>query len=155
MEKQAPEASPAPEAPEASEAPAKASLFVRVVKANDLQKMDWTGASDPYITMTVNGQNKKKTTIMDKCLDPVWEQDFLWADVTCDSNELLTLIIKDDDQGRMNEYMGQVEIPLKEIKGAKKMTMKVFPILDKKGKPVIGKSGKDATLTLDLEWILQ
>ncbi len=131
--------------------PTTASLFVRVVQANDLQKMDWTGSSDPYVSVTMSGEGKEKTRVMDKCLDPVWNEDFLYQ-VDPDSTKILQLVIKDDDQGRVNEYMGQVEVPLQEIKAAKTMSKKVFPILDKKSNQVKGKSGKLATLTLDLEW---
>ena len=132
-------------------APAKASLFVRIIQANDLQKMDWTGSSDPYVSITMGGEGKEKTRVMDKCLDPVWNEDFLYQ-VEPDSSKMLQLVIKDDDQGRVNEYMGEVEIPLAEIRAAKIMSNKVFPILDKKKQQVKGKSGKLATLTLDLEW---
>jgi hypothetical protein len=34
----------------------KGSLFVRVIKGNDLQKMDFSGSSDPYVSLTLNGQ---------------------------------------------------------------------------------------------------
>ena len=54
------------------------TLFVRVVQANDLPKMDWTGASDPYVTITLSGEGKDKTRVIDACLDPVFGEDFLW-----------------------------------------------------------------------------
>ena len=34
----------------------KGSLFVRVIKGNNLQKMDFSGSSDPYVSLTLNGQ---------------------------------------------------------------------------------------------------
>jgi len=48
------------------------SLFVRVVQANDLQKMDWTGSSDPYVSLAVDGKGKDKTRYLEKNLDPEW-----------------------------------------------------------------------------------
>ena len=70
-----------------------------------------------------------------------------------DSNKVLQLTLKDEDKGpKPNEFMGIVEIPISEIKAAKTITKKAFPIMDKQGKQVTGKSKKLATLTLDIEW---
>jgi hypothetical protein len=41
---------------ESNAAVPQGSLFVRVIKAADLQKMDFTGLSDPYVSVTLNGQ---------------------------------------------------------------------------------------------------
>jgi Ca2+-dependent lipid-binding protein len=42
------------------------------VQANDLQKMDWTGSSDPYVSLAVDGKGKDKTRYLEKNLDPEW-----------------------------------------------------------------------------------
>lgn len=136
---------------EVSAGPPQASLFVKVIKANDLQKMDWTGAADPYVTITLSGEGKDKTRVMDKNLDPVFEEDFHWQ-MDKDSTKVLQLTIKDDNKVGTNTFMGIVEIPAQDVRTAKSISNKAYPVVDKKQQPVKGKSGKMATLTLNLDW---
>lgn len=133
-------------------APPMNTLFVRVIQANDLPKCDWTGSSDPYVSITMSGEGKDKTRVVDANLDPVFGEDFLWQ-VEGDSAKVLQLTIKDEDKGpKPNEFMGIVEIPVSEIKAAGTITKRAYPVMDQKGKQVTGKSKKLATLTLDIEW---
>ena len=141
----------APEKPVTAAAPPMASIFLRVIRANDLQKMDWTGAADPYVKITLGEEGKQKTRVIEKSLNPIWNEDFLYS-VDPESTAELRLVVKDEDKGRRHEYMGEVIIPVLDILAARKMTRKSFPVLDKKGQQVVGKSGLGATLTIDAEW---
>ena len=141
----------APAKPVAAAAPEMASILLRVIRANDLQKMDWTGAADPYVKITLGEEGKQKTRVIEKSLNPTWNEDFLYS-VDPESTAEFRLVVKDEDKGRIDEYMGEVIIPVLDIFAAKKMTRKSFPLLDKKGQQVVGKSGLGATLTIDAEW---
>ena len=137
-----------------SSAPAaapKASLFLRVIQGNNFKAMDWGGNTDGYVSITMDGKatGKDKTRAVTS-LDPVWNEDFFFSPEP-DSNGVLCLKVKDEDVG-INETMGQVDLKLADIRAAKEITKKAYEILDKKGKPVKGKNGKMATLTLDLKW---
>ncbi|KAM7263420.1 hypothetical protein ACFE04_001103 [Oxalis oulophora] len=53
-------------------------LHVKVVRAVKLLKMDFMGASDPYVKLSLSGERlpAKKTTIKMKNLNPVWNEEF-------------------------------------------------------------------------------
>ena len=52
-----------------------------------------------------------------------------------------------------NTYMGQVVIPIKDIRVAKNISNQVCQVVDKKGTQLQGKDGKPSTLTLTMEWM--
>ncbi len=131
--------------------PPKASLFLRVIKANDLPKMDFvTGKADPYVSVKLNGEGKEKTRTIEANLDPQWDEDFLYQ-MEQNSTQTLELTIKDYNMS-VNAYMGEVKVPIKGIRDAKNIKAKVYPIVDKKGAQLMGKSGKPSTLTCTMEW---
>lgn len=53
-----------------------ANLNVLVLEARDLKPMDFNGKSDPYCVLTINGQQRQKTTFKPNTLDPVWNEEF-------------------------------------------------------------------------------
>ena len=132
--------------------PASASLFLRVIQGNDFKAMDWGGNTDGYVSITMDGMatGKDKTRAVTS-LDPVWNEDFFFSPLP-DSQGALVLKVKDEDMGTSNETMGEVTIKLADVRAAKTITKKAYEIIDKKGIPVKGKSGKNSTLTLDLKW---
>lgn len=133
-----------------------ASLVVRVVQANDLPKMDWTGASDPYVSITLDGKGKDKTRVIEKMLDPEWNEDFHF-DVRFEEGvclQKLMLVVKDYDKMGKNETIGCVSIAVSDIVAGSAARC-CYEILDRSGSQVVGKSGKGATLTLDLSVTIQ
>lgn len=55
---------------------------IDIFKAENLPPMDLTGSSDPYVILTLEPKPKKKiskmkTTVKDKCLNPVWNESFV------------------------------------------------------------------------------
>jgi len=53
-----------------------ANLNVLILEARDLKPMDFNGKSDPYCVLTLNGQQKQKTTFKPDTLDPIWNEEF-------------------------------------------------------------------------------
>lgn len=53
-------------------------LHVKVVRATKLLKMDLLGLSDPYVKLSLSGDEHptKKTTIKKKTLNPEWNEEF-------------------------------------------------------------------------------
>ena len=131
----------------------KATIFLRVIKAEHLPKMDFmTGKADPYVTVTINGVGNDKTRVIDANLDPEWNEDITPLQPEQDSTKSLELTIKDYNISG-NTYMGQVVIPIKDIRVAKNISNQVCQVVDKKGTQLQGKDGKPSTLTRTMEWM--
>ena len=56
----------------------EAVLVVKVIKARKLLAKDSNGSSDPYAILRLNGI-KHKTTIVKKCLKPLWDETFTFT----------------------------------------------------------------------------
>jgi hypothetical protein len=131
--------------------PPKATIFLKVVNGKDMPKMDFlTGKADPYVSVTIGGEGKDKTRHIEAELDPVWNEDLTFQ-IDADSTKSMELAVKDYNLTK-NTDIGEVIIPIKEIREGKSFKNKVFPVVDKKGTQLKGKSGKPTTITLNLEW---
>lgn len=53
-------------------------LHVNIIRAQNLLKKDLLGTSDPYVKLSLTGENlpAKKTTIKKRNLNPVWNEHF-------------------------------------------------------------------------------
>lgn len=53
-------------------------LHVKVVRATKLLKKDLLGLSDPYVKLSLSGDNlpARKTTVKKKTLNPEWNEEF-------------------------------------------------------------------------------
>jgi len=95
------------------------TLHTVVKSASGLQAMDSNGLSDPYIRLepmkdgaTVRTQNKYKTTIKKKTLNPVWHQEF---NIALEDADQLSLVCKDWDRFGANTLCGSAVIDLTEL----------------------------------------
>lgn len=72
---------------------------MKVVRAMKLLKMDFLGASDPYVKLSLTGERLpvKKTTIKRKNLNPEWNENFKFA-VKDPSSQILKLLVYDWDK---------------------------------------------------------
>lgn len=72
---------------------------MKVVRAMKLLKMDFLGASDPYVKLTLTGERLpgRKTTIKRKNLNPEWNEDFKFP-VKDPSSQILKLLVYDWDK---------------------------------------------------------
>ena len=130
----------------------KASIFLTVIKAEHMPKMDYmSGKADPLVIVTINGEGKDKTSCKEANLDPEWNEDFK-LQVEQDSTKNLELTIQDYNMTG-NSYMGEVVIPIQKIRDAKNIITEVCKVVDKKGEQLKGKDGRPSTLTLTIEWM--
>uniref|UniRef100_A0A0D9V765 C2 domain-containing protein n=1 Tax=Leersia perrieri TaxID=77586 RepID=A0A0D9V765_9ORYZ len=96
--------------------PSKASkrpvaiLLVKVLRAQNLQKKDLFGKSDPYVKLTMSDDKlpSKKTTVKRGNLNPEWNEDFKFV-VTDPETQELEIKVGQHDK------MGMNKIPLKEL----------------------------------------
>ncbi|CAK4632712.1 unnamed protein product [Aphanomyces euteiches] len=128
------------------EMPAEAGLpnvlFVTVESATGLKAMDKGGTSDPLIHVICN-KTKFTTTKKQKVLSAIWNESFK-IPVTDESQEI-EFIVEDDDTF-VNDFMGQVKLPLSMFADGQKQTLTLDLVNKKYGKEELG------TLTVTIQW---
>ncbi|KAE9592225.1 hypothetical protein Lal_00046404 [Lupinus albus] len=87
-------------------------LFVRVVKARDLPRMDITGSLDPYVEVKI-GNFKGVTTHFEKNQNPEWNKVFAFAKDN-EQASILEVVVKDKDMV-MDDVVGSVKFDLHEV----------------------------------------
>ncbi|KAL7109769.1 hypothetical protein ACP275_06G196200 [Erythranthe tilingii] len=101
-------------------------LHVKVVRATKLLKMDLLGLSDPYVKLSLTGENlpSKKTTIKKKTLNPEWNEDFKLS-VKDPQSQMLLINVYDWDKVGSHDRLGAQIFPLKMLKPneAKEVTL--------------------------------
>eukprot|EP00243_Klebsormidium_subtile_P000556 TRINITY_DN10949_c0_g1_i1.p1 TRINITY_DN10949_c0_g1~~TRINITY_DN10949_c0_g1_i1.p1 ORF type:complete len:122 (+),score=35.06 TRINITY_DN10949_c0_g1_i1:3-368(+) len=85
-----------------------------VQKAEELRAADMGGTSDPFVRVFMrNGDMKKKTKVIPKTLNPVWDQKFEFL-VEDAAHDMLQLEVWDHDTfGK--DFLGRVSITLTRV----------------------------------------
>ncbi|XP_071484880.1 synaptotagmin-6-like [Diadema antillarum] len=95
--------------------PTACRLTLTVIKARNLKAMDITGASDPYVKVSLMSQGKrmkkKKTTVKKNTLNPVYNEAMVF-DVAPDSMQNICLVVAvvDYDWVGHSELIGVCEV---------------------------------------------
>ncbi|EGC35818.1 hypothetical protein DICPUDRAFT_54947 [Dictyostelium purpureum] len=87
-------------------------LQVNVIEGRDLVACDSNGFSDSYCTLSI-GQQKKKTKIIKKSLNPKWGETFLMRLSPLD--EKLHVLLQDWDQFSSDDFMGECFIDINSL----------------------------------------
>ena len=95
-------------------------LFIKIVRAFNLKSCDSNGLSDPYCILQINNQ-KKTTSIIYECLNPKWDEYFIF-DINSLNYDILTITCMDYDLLSSDDLIGIISIPLKSV-----IYGKVFP----------------------------
>eukprot|EP01130_Rhizamoeba_saxonica_P016193 TRINITY_DN7440_c0_g1_i2.p1 TRINITY_DN7440_c0_g1~~TRINITY_DN7440_c0_g1_i2.p1 ORF type:complete len:1879 (-),score=384.73 TRINITY_DN7440_c0_g1_i2:40-5634(-) len=113
-------------------------LHISIIEGKNLLKKDITGKSDPYVKIFIQGvelspQMIYKSQVITKTLNPIWNEHTSLQAVYPTS--VLQFILYDKDRVGSDEFMGMVEIHVKDLK--KKKSGKVidnwYPVLNHKG----------------------
>lgn len=92
-------------------------LYIRVNNAEDLISMDSNGNTNPFVrcfllpNRTVGG--KKKTSVIKKSLNPVWEEELVYNFVPYESlmkERVLDVTVWDSDRRGVNTFMGGIRL---------------------------------------------
>ena len=95
-------------------APPVTMVVLEVIRARNLLAKDSNGFSDPYAVIRM-GNQKVKTRIIKKNLDPVWDEEFVLS-VSRVESETIEISLWDWDFGPGNDdFLGQLTIPLVDV----------------------------------------
>ncbi|CAH8518402.1 unnamed protein product, partial [Dicrocoelium dendriticum] len=124
------------------------SLEVTVKSAVNLQNVEISGKSDPYVIVEFQGMSKETKVIEDE-LNPVWNEvltiDLKGKPLLAADKMLVT--VKDHDKVTPDKFMGSAEIPLREVvTGKGEMNLKIY-LKNKKGQETM------STLELSVRYI--
>eukprot|EP01115_Flamella_aegyptia_P001786 TRINITY_DN13009_c0_g1_i1.p1 TRINITY_DN13009_c0_g1~~TRINITY_DN13009_c0_g1_i1.p1 ORF type:complete len:131 (+),score=57.72 TRINITY_DN13009_c0_g1_i1:194-586(+) len=108
-------------------------LTVRIIEAKNLRAEDYNGSSDPYVEVRLKNEVQEfKTKVVKNNLHPHWDETF-----TLDipehnaSSAVLYFKVYDFDVGTVNDYLGELELPVELFKGRGNVD-EWKPILEKK-----------------------
>ncbi|XP_063253533.1 synaptotagmin-7 isoform X3 [Prinia subflava] len=93
--------------------PSANSIVVNIIKARNLKAMDIGGTSDPYVKVWLMYKDKrvekKKTVVMKRCLNPVFNESFAF-DIPTERLRETTIVITVMDKDRLsrNDVIGKV-----------------------------------------------
>mmetsp|Transcript_15392 Transcript_15392/g.31719 ORF Transcript_15392/g.31719 Transcript_15392/m.31719 type:complete len:1960 (+) Transcript_15392:197-6076(+) len=120
-------------------------LHVSILRAKDLLIMDRAmigkGSSDPRAVVSV-GSETRKTEVMEKNLNPVWLQKFIFK--TDNYEDSIVVTIEDVDMGGLKtDFIGKIVVPLVQLQTKQPM---------RQWKRLLNKAGKaDATKRGEVE----
>ena len=92
-------------------------LFIRIMHAEDLLPVDSTGATNPFVRIyllpTKGIKGKKKTSIVPKCLNPVWDEECSYNMIMIDdlaTRQALEISVWDCDRRGSNSFIGGLRL---------------------------------------------
>ncbi|XP_032300593.1 synaptotagmin-7 isoform X5 [Coturnix japonica] len=98
--------------------PSANSIVVNIIKARNLKAMDIGGTSDPYVKVWLMYKDKrvekKKTVVMKRCLNPVFNESFSF-DIPTERLRETTIVITVMDKDRLsrNDVIGKIYLSWK------------------------------------------
>ncbi|XP_041445870.1 synaptotagmin-7 isoform X2 [Xenopus laevis] len=98
--------------------PSTNSIIVNIIKARNLKAMDIGGTSDPYVKVWLMHKDKrvekKKTVVMKRCLNPIFNESFIF-DIPTEKLRETTIIITvmDKDKLSRNDVIGKIYLSWK------------------------------------------
>ncbi|KAI5076321.1 hypothetical protein GOP47_0008386 [Adiantum capillus-veneris] len=107
-------------------------LDVHLIEAHGLLDSDSFGKSDPYAVIYCH-QEIQKSRILDRTVDPVWNEHFRFSI----NNEVTEVLIKlfDKDDMRSDDPLGNVVVPLHKVFSGGEVPSTKYKVLGPKGQP--------------------
>lgn len=94
------------------------TLHVIIKQGKNLIPMDANGYSDPYVKIKLMPDpdqiSKQKTSVIKKCLNPVWAESFNIHSVSLKDDKRVLLEVWDWDRASRNDFMGCMSFSIQE-----------------------------------------
>jgi len=103
--------------------PQMGNLTVKIDQAN-VMAADHSGTSDPYVKVILRGQEIKKTSVVKKTLNPVWNESFTVPIAERMNNKLLFEVYDWNQIGKA-DFIGEAEVPLYEVYDSEPINIKI------------------------------
>mmetsp|Transcript_38238 Transcript_38238/g.75280 ORF Transcript_38238/g.75280 Transcript_38238/m.75280 type:complete len:548 (-) Transcript_38238:85-1728(-) len=98
-----------------------ASYLITVHAATDLAAVDKGGTSDPYVILTLGSNKKVQTKVIKKCLNPQWEESFVFS--TWGEKDVLHFHVRDWDRIGRGKFLGEIHLRKPEFSDGSKITV--------------------------------
>ena len=89
------------------------TLFVKVSQAFNLKSVDSNGLSDPYCILKI-GNQKRTTSIIPECLNPIWDEYFIF-ELNSLFFDVLIIDCMDKDKLSKDDLIGRAKIEIKNL----------------------------------------
>jgi len=89
-------------------------------KAEELEKKDVGGKSDPYVVASYETQ-RVETPVCKKTINPVWDHE-IWLDIAENGDNQITIELFDKDKIGKDEKMGRTTIDVRRVSKQKKLS---------------------------------
>lgn len=95
------------------------TLVLKVVKAANLPAKDISGTSDPYVRIMLlpDKKHRLETKVKHKCLNPVWNESFMFEGFPYEKLKTRTLHLEvlDKDRFSADDPIGEIYVPLSDM----------------------------------------
>ncbi|DBA72057.1 TPA: hypothetical protein ACH3X2_010790 [Trebouxia sp. C0005] len=109
-------------------------LFVTIISAKHVPKMDWFNGSDPYVWLFVRDKRKLKTQIKQNTTKPEWNEEFQLL-VHEPEHQVLTLHMFDHDVLSVDDEIGRGSFPIRKLRNGEEQELDI-EIKEQKGQQV-------------------
>lgn len=91
-------------------------LVVNVIKCTGLDDADFSGTTDPYVYLQIEGCEPQQTEKKEGTINPEWEQELTFEGIAAPLSKTLKITIYDDDSWSRDDKIGYCEVDLAELK---------------------------------------
>eukprot|EP01111_Echinosteliopsis_oligospora_P012151 TRINITY_DN4132_c0_g1_i1.p1 TRINITY_DN4132_c0_g1~~TRINITY_DN4132_c0_g1_i1.p1 ORF type:complete len:559 (+),score=113.13 TRINITY_DN4132_c0_g1_i1:53-1729(+) len=109
-------------------------VCVEIIGADDLPAMDLNGKADPYFVLNYGGEMMMTSAIKKETRAPRWNEKTRIIMMSDDSDFTMNVKVWDWDKLTQDDYIGEVDIPLKALAGRKGPMSSSHVLTDNTGK---------------------
>lgn len=94
----------------------KGDLKVNIISCSGLDDADFSGTTDPYVYLQIEGMDSQQTEKKEGTINPEWNQEITFSEIEKPLSKTLKITIYDDDTFSRDDKIGSCEVDLAELK---------------------------------------